>query len=158
MTVGIGAKLRYEVLRRDNYTCRFCGSSAPDVFLQIDHVIPRSQGGQDAVSNLQVLCEECNQGKSMTMPERWLVKATQKRQAEWHRANGEWVAPEDDYSEMYAYLEAHDQLSSQSVDEVLRAITHIFAEVFPYRPSNDELLIAAATYIRERPVPRGEPF
>lgn len=155
--MAVGAKLRYEVLRRDNYTCRFCGSSAPDVHLEIDHVIPRAHGGMDLASNLQVLCDECNAGKKATMPERWLVKETKRKQEDWRRGTGQ-EEPEDDFSEMYAYLDAYDFLESQPADEVLRAFMRVYADVYPYRPDGPELIVAAAIVIRERPVSTGVPF
>lgn len=62
--MSITKKMRFEVLKRDEFKCRYCGSPAPDVFLEIDHVIPRSKGGKDDVSNLVAACEGCNRGKS----------------------------------------------------------------------------------------------
>ena len=40
--MAVSKRLRYEILRRDNHTCRYCGESAPDVKLTIDHVVPVS--------------------------------------------------------------------------------------------------------------------
>ena len=57
-------KLRYDVLKRDNFTCQKCGASVKDgVKLQIDHIIPISKGGKTTLSNLQTLCDRCNIGK-----------------------------------------------------------------------------------------------
>jgi 5-methylcytosine-specific restriction endonuclease McrA len=56
--------IRVDVLRRDNYRCVFCGVSAKKAELQIDHVIPFSQGGSNTINNLQTLCSDCNLGKS----------------------------------------------------------------------------------------------
>lgn len=58
-------RLRFEILKRDNFTCRYCGRNVKEdkVKLEIDHIIPRSRGGKDIPSNLQVSCFECNQGK-----------------------------------------------------------------------------------------------
>jgi hypothetical protein len=58
------ASVRFEVLRRDNFTCRYCGRKAPSVRLQVDHVVPWSAGGSDELSNLVAACIECNIGKS----------------------------------------------------------------------------------------------
>ena len=59
------ASLRYEILKRDNYRCQLCGSSAQDgVKLHIDHIVPVSKGGHTTTDNLRVLCDRCNLGKS----------------------------------------------------------------------------------------------
>ena len=56
--------LRYDVLRRDNFTCQICGSTARDgVRLEVDHIVPVSRGGRTEMDNLQTLCERCNRGK-----------------------------------------------------------------------------------------------
>jgi hypothetical protein len=64
--VALKRSFRFQILRRDNFTCRYCGRSAPDVVLEVDHVIPRSRGGKDHASNLVTACFDCNQGKSAT--------------------------------------------------------------------------------------------
>lgn len=57
-------RLRYEILRRDNHTCRYCGATAPDVKMTIDHVVPIALGGPDDPANLVAACEPCNSGKT----------------------------------------------------------------------------------------------
>lgn len=47
------------VLRRDNYTCAYCGRSATTV----DHVVPRMLGGESSWTNLVASCFDCNQKK-----------------------------------------------------------------------------------------------
>ena len=56
--------VRYQVLKKAGGTCECCGATAKETRLEVDHVIPRSQGGSSDISNLQVLCATCNQGKS----------------------------------------------------------------------------------------------
>lgn len=57
--------LRYDVLKRDNFQCQICGSSAQDgVKLHVDHIVPVSKGGKTILSNLRTLCDRCNMGKS----------------------------------------------------------------------------------------------
>ena len=63
----ISHKLRYQVLKRDNFKCCACGASPakdPSVELHVDHVIPCSKGGETTIDNLQTLCSKCNIGKS----------------------------------------------------------------------------------------------
>ena len=66
-TRTISDKLRYQVLKRDNFKCCACGASPakdPSVELHIDHIIPWSKGGESTLENLQTLCSKCNIGKS----------------------------------------------------------------------------------------------
>jgi hypothetical protein len=62
----VPSTVRYDILKRDR-KCVLCGA-APDVDsavrLHVDHIVPRSKGGSNDMSNLQVLCAECNLGKS----------------------------------------------------------------------------------------------
>ncbi|WP_280381023.1 HNH endonuclease [Nocardia wallacei] len=66
--MAVSKRLRFEVLRRDNHTCRYCGASAPDVPLTVDHVMPVALGGTDDLDNLVTACADCNTGKSSTLP------------------------------------------------------------------------------------------
>lgn len=54
---------RFAVLRRDSFTCQYCGRKAPFVVLEIDHKIPKSKGGNWTLDNLITSCFECNRGK-----------------------------------------------------------------------------------------------
>lgn len=59
-------RLRWWVMTRDGYRCGVCGVAAsdrPGVRLEVDHLVPRSQGGTDDPSNLLTMCRDCNQGK-----------------------------------------------------------------------------------------------
>ncbi len=59
----ISPSRRFAVLKRDRFTCTYCGAKAPDVELHIDHVIPVCKGGTDGIENLATACAECNLGK-----------------------------------------------------------------------------------------------
>lgn len=58
--------LRYDVFKRDNFTCQICGASFKEdgAKLEVDHIIPISKGGKTEMKNLQTLCIRCNRGKS----------------------------------------------------------------------------------------------
>lgn len=56
-------KDRFEFLKKFNFTCQYCGRKAPEVVFHIDHIIPRSKGGNNNLSNLTLACDDCNIGK-----------------------------------------------------------------------------------------------
>lgn len=56
--------VRFDVFRRDNFTCVYCGASSPDVVLECDHKVPVAKGGKDDRDNLVTACFDCNRGKS----------------------------------------------------------------------------------------------
>lgn len=61
---GISKKIRFEVFKRDSFKCQYCGASAPDVLLVIDHIQPFSKNGDDSILNFITACQPCNAGKS----------------------------------------------------------------------------------------------
>jgi hypothetical protein len=66
-TRNINLRLRWTVLKRDNFSCTKCGASPaknPIIILHVDHIIPWSKGGETNIENLETLCEKCNLGKS----------------------------------------------------------------------------------------------
>lgn len=66
MRKPVGKKLRFEVFKRDSFTCQYCGSKAPDVILNVDHLNPVSKGGDNDILNLITSCGDCNSGKGAT--------------------------------------------------------------------------------------------
>ncbi len=58
--------LRFQVLRRDDFRCTYCGRKLPEVVLHIDHVEAFSSGGLTKVDNLRTACSDCNLGKGAT--------------------------------------------------------------------------------------------
>ncbi len=56
---------RREVLRRDHYSCQYCGTNKD---LTLDHVIPRSRGGRHTWDNVVAACSKCNCRKSDRTP------------------------------------------------------------------------------------------
>lgn len=79
-------RTRYEVLKRDNHTCRYCGATAPDAVLTIDHVTPVALGGTDAPDNLVAACRDCNYGKSSTSPTDTVVAQVSEEALRWGEA------------------------------------------------------------------------
>lgn len=63
----INWRLRFIVMRRDNFKCKSCGRSPatdPSIILHVDHVKAWANGGGTVLENLQTLCSKCNIGKS----------------------------------------------------------------------------------------------
>jgi 5-methylcytosine-specific restriction endonuclease McrA len=60
---------RRAVLARDGFTCQYCGAQPGRGALTIDHVVPRSQGGQKAWENLVTACGACNRRKGGRRPD-----------------------------------------------------------------------------------------
>lgn len=71
--MAVSKRVRFEVLRRDNHACRYCGQAAPDVKLHVDHVIPTTLGGADTPENLVTACAPCNLGKASTSPDEHII-------------------------------------------------------------------------------------
>jgi HNH endonuclease len=145
--LAISKRLRYEILQRDNYTCRYCGAFAPVVVLNVDHVVPRKLGGSDLPGNLVTACEDCNSGKSAMMPPPGLLAEIEVIAQEWARAE-HGTPNEDDLREMYAYQEALYLLESLTPDQVLHCIAAAYAAAMPYRPTHPELIRAAGSIAR----------
>lgn len=59
----LSKKTRFEIFKRDHFTCQYCGRKPPDVVLAVDHVIPVVAGGHNAEHNLLTACADCNNGK-----------------------------------------------------------------------------------------------
>lgn len=94
--MAVSKRLRHEVMRRDNHTCRYCGATAPDVKLTIDHVTPTTLGGSDDPSNLVTACADCNAGKSATPPDAPLVAAIHETSDRWVDAVAEATVRRND--------------------------------------------------------------
>lgn len=56
-----GVGLREYLLKKWNRSCTYCGISVSG--LQIDHIVPKSHGGSDRISNFCLACKKCNQNK-----------------------------------------------------------------------------------------------
>ena len=84
--MAVSKRTRFEVLRRDNHQCRYCGLSADESPLTIDHVVPVSLGGSDAPDNLVAACKDCNSGKSSSAPDAAQVAQVAEDSVRWAQA------------------------------------------------------------------------
>lgn len=79
---SISKKTRFEVFKRDNFTCQYCGKKAPEVVLEIEHINPVSKGGDNNIMNLVAACQACNDGKAATPLSDMSAVEKQRRQIE----------------------------------------------------------------------------
>jgi 5-methylcytosine-specific restriction endonuclease McrA len=66
---------RHNVLRRDNFICQYCGTTKN---LTLDHLLPRSRGGETTWLNLVTACSRCNSHKGDRTPEEAGLKLLRK--------------------------------------------------------------------------------
>lgn len=110
--------LRFEVLRRDAFRCRYCGAKAPDAQLNVDHVVPESLGGQGVPENLVTSCIDCNAGKGSTPPDSETVADVSRDAHRWASA----------IAQAASEMQARDASAQWLVDlwmEVVGSVEHV---------------------------------
>ena len=105
----ISKKLRFEVFKRDSFTCQYCGRKAPDVILEVDHIKPVSDGGTNTILNLVTSCQECNRGKGKT-------SLTEQQTVEKERKQLEVLQERREQLKMI--MKWHDELLQEEADQV----------------------------------------
>lgn len=61
--ISLNLKKRFNLLMNYEFKCAYCGRSPPEVFLELEHIIPKSKGGEDIEENFVPACFDCNSGK-----------------------------------------------------------------------------------------------
>lgn len=64
-------RLRAAALKRDGFRCRYCNAPAT----QVDHHIPRADGGKDDMGNLRSTCDHCHQIKTREEAQRAWIRS-----------------------------------------------------------------------------------
>ena len=114
----ITKKMRFEIFKRDKFTCQYCGRMAPDVILEVDHIKPVSKGGKNEFINLVTSCRDCNRGKKdRELSDNSTVKVQQKQLLE--------IADRKEQLEML--LEWRQQLEALEI-EYVTVIENVFSE------------------------------
>ena len=115
----LSKKIRFEVFKRDSFTCQYCGRTVPDVILHVDHIKPVSKGGTNDIMNLVTSCQDCNLGKgARELSDNAVVKKQQKRIKE--------LAEKNEQLEMF--LEWRNELQEIEEKEV-RAVNDFISSI-----------------------------
>lgn len=128
--MAVSKRVRFEVFKRDKFTCQYCAQRPPDVMLEVDHVVPRVEGGTDEMGNLTTACFSCNSGKSgrslknvaPALDELQVLEAVQEMMERQHQMRGQIQA---ERTLEAAAAEAFDFLRDRWYEE------------FPWRPRFD---------------------
>jgi hypothetical protein len=157
----LSKRTRFEVFKRDGFSCQYCGRRPPDVVLEVDHVHPRAAGGTDDDLNLTTSCEDCNRGKSA----RLLLDIRPRPDADLA-----YLETQQEFAEAHRYLHAKKQLAEIVVD-LGAALKDVWADHFDgvrclddaafrrwlasYSPSEiEDAFRAAGVRVRSRKVSR----
>ena len=98
----ISQRLRSQVFERNGYTCMMCGIGAGEedetgrkAILHVGHIVDRSHGGKDELSNLRALCNRCNEGAKNLVQEppshTWLLSQVRRADMDTQRKVLEWL-------------------------------------------------------------------
>jgi hypothetical protein len=60
---SLSKRARFEIFKRDDFTCQYCGGTPPRVTLHVDHITALAEGGDNGDDNLITACADCNLGK-----------------------------------------------------------------------------------------------
>lgn len=114
---AISNKLRFEIFKRDSFKCQYCGKSAPDIVLCIDHLKPVVSGGGNDILNLITSCFECNSGKGKhQLSDRDELDKARKQLEELNERRAQLEM-------MVQWKEGLSNIDETTVESVVRAIT-----------------------------------
>jgi hypothetical protein len=142
--MSVPVRVRMEILKRDRFTCAYCGAHPPDVLLEVDHIVPRAAGGTDDPQNLTTACWNCNRGKADRLLDEGTAPAMQPATLE---------AMAQRLEQAKAYVELLTQLSSVT-DSMAARVNEEWARAFSARSEEREsghfwVLDGGATWPKE---------
>lgn len=74
-----GYEVKEYLLQKFGHRCAYCAGASGDLVLEVEHVVPRSRGGSNRVSNLAIACRTCNVEKGSLHPREWLEELQKSR-------------------------------------------------------------------------------
>lgn len=118
-------KTRFDVFKRDQFRCAYCGSCPPVVILEIDHITPVSKGGTNSAENLITACFDCNRGKGAA--ELSVVPDSLQKRAELIAEKHEQMKAMD------RLLKATKKREEKKIDEIEEIFCKEFKKLFSER-------------------------
>ena len=122
----ISKKTRFEIFKRDGFSCRYCGAHPPEAVLEVDHIQAVANGGTNDEDNLVTACLPCNRGKAANpldqVPQSLADKAAEVAEAEAQlEGYQEILRGQKDRIERDAWEVADVYLDHFSKDSILKA-------------------------------------
>jgi len=133
----ISKRLRFDVFKRDDFTCQYCSAKPPRVPLEIDHIKPVSKGGKNVIDNLITACFDCNRGKSnielTTVP----MSIIEKKER--------LIIAQSQYLEYKKVLKKQEKIINDEVDEI-ETVFHSFFDGYIF---NDNFKMSVKKFIKD---------
>lgn len=135
---AIPREIQFKVVARDKNICQICGKNVLDDDIHFDHIIPWSKGGPTEISNIRLLCSDCNLQRSNNFENEFLVNDSIELTSE--PMDIETVSMYLDTIEFYHcfniennqiptvddYLEADDYETAEFVEDMVNKFIQLF--------------------------------
>jgi hypothetical protein len=133
-----GKKARFEVFKRDNFTCQYCGGRPPESVLVVDHMTPVKLGGTNELINLITSCEPCNQGKAA----RPLTQIHPRPDADLM-----YLEVQQEIAELQRFQRS-EQAKKHAIDQTISLIQQSFTDItdFGWQPHEHPIRLMLAKY------------
>jgi len=111
--MALSKKIRFEVFKKDDFNCRYCGRCPPNVILEVDHIIPKSKGGKDDIINLITSCFDCNRGKGSKRLDNKILRP------DVGKINKELLIQIKEMKDFYKYQRVGANIKSELLEEII---------------------------------------
>ncbi len=132
---AISKKTRFEVFKRDNFTCQYCSAKPPKVPLEIDHLLPVCTKGTNHIDNLITACFDCNRGKAgnelTSIPQTVVQKSEGKRIA---------LQQYKEYQKILA-------LEKMQIDFDIDSVEYVYCKIFEGWEFTDKFRLSVKKFI-----------
>ena len=122
--MSLSKSKRFSIFTRDQFTCQYCGQRPPEVILEIDHINPVANGGDNDDLNLITSCYDCNRGKGA----KEIVRVIPKPDADL-----KWLESQQEIAELKRYQE-----SKSEKDAIMAEIAESLVEEWKYAFQRDD--------------------